>query len=87
MNNCSECNVKLNIDECINHQGKIVCGHCFVEMPKESYSFVNAPLTKEVNQAEAIIQLMQMAVDQEERIKVLEEKYDLLSTQFDSICG
>lgn len=36
---------------------------------------------------EIIIQLMEMIVMHGDRIKVLEEKFDLLSSQFDSICG
>lgn len=74
MNNCQECGIAIAIDERIRHNNKIICGHCFVKMPKENKSFVDVPGEQEVNQAEAILQLMQMAVEQDERIKLLEEK-------------
>lgn len=85
MSNCADCGITIAIDERISHGGKIVCGHCFIKMPKEHK--VNVQPGEEVPADKLLIQALELLVDHEERIKSLEEKFDLLSVQFDSICG
>ena len=85
MSNCADCGAELKIDESIRHQGKIICGHCFVKMPKEHK--IDIQPGEEVAADVLLTQALELLVDHEDRIKNLEEKIELMSVQFDSICG
>ncbi len=85
MNNCQLCEARLAIDERISHQGKIVCGHCFVKMPENHK--VDAQPGEQVPADTLLVQAMELLVDHQERISALEERLDKLDIQFDSICG
>lgn len=77
MNICAECNASLTLDDSINHKGKIVCGHCFVKMPKESKVDVKPnELIESVN----LIEVMELLVDHDERIKELELRVGVAET-------
>ncbi len=91
MNNCTECSVNLQIDERINHQGKIVCGNCFLKSPKNLRTNMQ---DEAAPRDETILQMMQMIVDHDEKIQALTEEIEkfhnqleLFDAQIDSICG
>lgn len=72
MSNCGECGTKLAIDERINHQGKIVCGHCFMKMPPSHSTLKKDEEKVVIDKDKAILDLMEIVVNFDERIKELE---------------
>jgi hypothetical protein len=76
MTKCTLCGKITCIDERIDHNGKMVCGHCFMElgMPRSQDTSLTDAVSEPAMPDEAILQLMTLLVDHEERIKKLEDK-------------